>query len=129
MAVRPIRSQSRRRLLKPRSMPRWTALLGALMLVLMLWTGSAAHAVEQLDCVPVAADTIGHYDGDTDQVPADPDKGVAHHHAGCSGHQLAAPASSDELQLSSSGREAPFAVSSADLAGRTPDAQLRPPIA
>lgn len=110
-------------------MPRWSALLGALMLVLMIWTGSAAHAAEQLDCLPVAAETIGHYDGDSDQVPADPDKGVAHHHAGCSGHQLAGPANSTDLHLAFSGGDVPFPARPADLAGRTPDGNLRPPIA
>ena len=129
MAVASLRSHRPLRLLRPRAMPRWTALLGALMLVLMIWTGSAAHAAEQLDCLPVAAETLGHFDGDSDQVPADPDQGVAHHHAGCSGHQLAGPASSNDLHSGLSSLHVPFPSLAADLAGRTPDANLRPPIA
>lgn len=110
-------------------MSRWTTLFGALMLVLMLWSGSAAHAVEELNCNPVAAETIGHYEGDTDQVPADPDMGVAHHHAGCSGHQLAAPLDSMGLDIAITGVAKPYVRPLTGLPDVVPDAELRPPIA
>lgn len=110
-------------------MSRWITLLSAFMLVLMLWTGSVAHAAEQLNCLPTAGEAIGHYEGDPDQVPADSDTGVAHHHAGCNGHQLAAPTDGDEIRLMLPIRELPFATGNGYVTGRTPDTQLRPPIA
>lgn len=110
-------------------MYRWVSLLGAVMLILMLWTGSAAHAAERFDCMPVTAEAAGHFDGDQDQVPARPDQGAAHHHSGCSGHQLAAPASLSSLVTDFSQKTVPFAWREAGVPGRGPDADLRPPIA
>lgn len=129
MAVIAARSQHPWHLLRAHPVRRWTALLGSLLLVLMLWTGTVAHAAEQLDCVPVAADTLGHYEGDSDQVPADPDKGVAHHHAGCGGHQIAAPSGGLDIYFADAIPVRPTGSSLAGLHGRSPDRQLRPPIA
>ena len=110
-------------------MNRWISLLGAVMLVLTLWTGSAAHAAERFDCLPLTAEAGAHYDGDRDQVPSTPDQGVAHHHSGCSGHHVAAPATLAEASLFSSGMIRRFPLS--DTAPPGPDAEnhLRPPIA
>lgn len=129
MGVTAAHSHRLRHLLRARPVRRWTSLLGSLLLVLMLWTGTVAHAAEQLDCNPVAADTVGHYEGDSDQVPVDRDQGVAHHHAGCSGHQLAAPSGDVEIDFAGSSLIVPVRSPLAGLHGRSPDRQLRPPIA
>ena len=110
-------------------MHRWTSLVGAMMLVLMLWTGGAAHAAERFDCMPVTTDVAGHYDGDQDQLPSSPDQGVAHHHSGCNGHHVAAPASLHTIDMSQSGKSIPLAWREAGVPGHSPDTDLRPPIA
>ena len=99
------------------------------MLVLMLWTGGAAHAAERFDCIPVTAETIDHFDGDEDQVPSSPDQGVAHHHSGCGGHHVAAPASVASIGIGALGRAIPLAWREAGVPGHDPDGDLRPPIA
>ena len=110
-------------------MTRWTTLVGTLLLVLMAWTGTSAHAAERSDCIPVTEQNVKHFDGDRDEVPFDFDPGVAHHHAGCSGHQIGAPDHSAEINLSM--RSAPLIRLTVDVSpsGREPEDQLRPPIA
>lgn len=110
-------------------MSRWKALIGAMMLVLMLWAGGLADAAERVDCIPATAETAGHYDGDSDQLPTDRDQGVAHHHSGCSGHQLGAPAEQPLAIVNHSAAALPVAMTDARLHGYDPDGQLRPPIA
>ena len=112
-----------------RLMSMWKATFGALMLVLMLWTGGIAHAAEQIQCIPVTAEAAGHFDGDSDQVPSEREKGVAHHHAGCSGHHLAAPGDSSALLIDPSAATMPLPWREAGVPGRGPDNLLRPPIA
>ena len=110
-------------------MPRWTFLVGAMMLVLMLWTGGVAHAAKGFDCIPAAAEAPGHFDGDGDEVPSDRGEGVAHHHAGCSGHQLGTPGEGPAMVLGTSSDTAPFSWRESGVPGRGPDSLLRPPIA
>ena len=110
-------------------MIRLKPIFGALMLVLMLWTGGLAHAAERAVCIPAAAETGGHYEGDDDQLPSDREQGVAHHHAGCSGHQLAAPAEQPAMIAKHVSGPAPLARSQRGLYGHDPDGRLRPPIA
>ena len=107
----------------------WKTLIGAMMLVLMLWTGGLAHAAERVDCIPATAEAAGHYDGDDDQLPSDRDQGVAHHHSACSGHQLAAPAEQPSAIVNHSAAAVPVARTDTRLHGHEPDGQLRPPIA
>lgn len=116
-------------LLRAPLMNRWTSLLGAMMLVLMLWTGGAAHAAERFDCIPVTAESVEHFDGDQDQVPSSPDQGVAHHHSGCNGHHLAGLDNLATIDISGSGQAMPLAWREAGVPSHSPDADLRPPIA
>jgi hypothetical protein len=111
------------------SMSRWTNLVGALLLVLMVWTGSSAHAAERFDCIPVTEQNAGHFEGDRDEVPSDPDQGVAHHHTGCSGHHVATPGQFATLGFSIRSAGLTSARQDADHPGREPESQLRPPIA
>lgn len=114
---------------RAKSMLGLKTLFGALMLVLMVWTGGLAHAAEQIECIPVTSEAAGHFEGDGDQLPSDPDQSVAHHHAGCSGHQVAAASGSPALSFAPSARTAPHAWREAGAPGREPDTHLRPPIA
>lgn len=104
-------------------------LLSAMMLVLMLWAGGVAHAAEMVECIPAAAEAAGHYDGDGDQLPSDREQGVAHHHTGCSGHHLAAPAGVSETPMSYLGSARCFSLNETGPPSHNPDNRLRPPIA
>ena len=112
-----------------RPVSRLLTILMGLVLLLSMATGAVAHASEQI-CSPVTevSASVGHSDGDGDQLP-DTDKGVPHHHGGCHGHHVAAPADHKVAA-------GPIASSSDLLAGATtiaasvlPDTSLRPPIA
>ena len=110
-------------------MRRLLSLVSILMLAVMLWTGTTAHAAEAMGCVEVSAEAFGHFDGDSDQVPADPDKGVPHHHGGCHGHHVgvAVDAEAPKAAPAASGTRGlrPEAMD----AGCDPGTTLRPPIA
>ena len=111
-----------------RRMLRLINLLTALLLVLMVWTGTAAQASERIDCNPVcelAADGIG---SDRDEVPLDPDKSVAHQHTGC-GHHIAGPILDIVPGPQVRARIVVLARQDAGHPGRQPDSDLRPPIA
>lgn len=109
-------------------MQRWTSLLGALMLVLTLWTGGAAHAAG-FDCMSVPAEANGHFEDGQDKEQPAPDQNVAHQHSGCSGHHLTPPAEIVAAGTQLSGQLAPVAWRESGKPGRGPDSHLRPPIA
>lgn len=110
-------------------MNRRTTIVGALMLLLMLWTGGLAHAAEQATCIPATAESAAHFDGDGDEFPPDSGQNTAHHHTGCSGHQIAASVEDPKLSLPNFSVSLPFPRRQAGLHGHDPDGQLRPPIA
>lgn len=108
---------------------RWTSVLGALMLVLVFWTGGAAHAAESFRCVPATAEAAGHFEGDSDQTPADRGQDVAHHHSGCSGNHVAATADAPVVDFPYLAGSIALVWREAGVSGRGPDSELRPPIA
>ena len=110
-------------------MLRWTSIVGAVMLVLMLWTGGAAHAAERFSCIPVGAETTVHFDGDRDQAPSQSDSDAMHHHSGCNGHHVAAPEDNSSISIRESKGATPFAWRETGMPSRIPDSELRPPIA
>lgn len=110
-------------------MRRWTTFLTAMILVFTLWAGGMAHAAEKFDCIPVTAEAAGHFDGDGDESPSGGEQGVAHHHAGCSGHQLATPNEPSDVIIGAAARVVPVAWREAGVPARGPDSLLRPPIA
>ena len=110
-------------------MARWKPFLGAMMLVLMLWTAGMAHAAERFDCMPTTSETADHFDGDGDESPSGRDQGVTHHHSGCSGHHVAAPSDAASVPFEPPAVSDPFTWRQMGVPGRGPDAQLRPPIA
>ena len=122
-------SVSRLSLLRARLMHRWVSFLGSLLLSFALLTGGVAHAAEKFDCIPVTAEATGHFDGDGDEAPSGGEQGVAHHHAGCSGHQLATSDEASDLNIGATVRAIPVAWREAGVPSRSPDSLLRPPIA
>ena len=110
-------------------MRRLLSFVGTLMLLVLVFTGTTAHAAEAFGCIEVRADSAGHFDGDRDQVPADADKGVAHHHGGCGGHCVAVPATVDGAQTSSGDEAPPAFRARRGLPSLEPGRALRPPIA
>ncbi|MEH3047400.1 hypothetical protein [Sphingomonas adhaesiva] len=65
--------------------------LACLMLLLTGLSG-AAHAAEAAGGALGGVAFTVHSDGDGDEVPADGDSGVLHHHASCHGHDTGEPA-------------------------------------
>ena len=110
-------------------MHRWIHLLGALALVLLLWTGGTARAAEGYLPITVAEESVGHFAGDKDEVPSDQHDGAPHHHFACGEHAATAGAHDPaEAVVDLSGMPGPGRPRSV-LDGREPDTQLRPPIA
>ncbi len=110
-------------------MRRLLSFVSALMVVLMLWGGTAAHAAEAMQCVESTAASTGHFVGDADEVPGDSDKATPHHHGICHGHCMGVPAEGDPVRAAEHA-EAPDAISQQDFhSGTPPDSTLRPPIA
>lgn len=110
-------------------MRRLAALIGTLMLAVMLWTGTAARAADLAGCIEISAETAGHFEGDDDQVPSDPDKGAPHHHGGCHGHHVAVPNEGDAIPLAVDLSDSIGLRLATKTAGCDPGTTLRPPIA
>lgn len=100
-----------------------------LMMALVVWSATSAQAAEAIECVEVSGSAAGHFEGDTDQVPADSDKGTTHHHAVCHGHCSAI--ADTEVAGAPLGSEAQRAspLEPQLLSGADPGQDLRPPIA
>lgn len=109
-------------------MRRFLHLCGALALAVMLWTSATAHAREVIGCPEASGAVAGHYDGDADQVPADSDPSVPHHHGGCHGHHVAVSHADDGCDTSVATSLRGHA-SEHMTTGCDPGSSLRPPIA
>lgn len=110
-------------------MRRLLPLISAFMLVLVLWTGTSAHAAEAMDCAEVTTSAAGHFEGDGDEVPGDSDQATPHHHSACHGHCIAMPsgAESTDQHTADPGLLAGLVT---DLRlGTGPSTAIRPPIA
>ncbi len=109
-------------------MARILTFLTCLAVVVSLGWGSFAHAMEPVGCIDVETSAVtGHVEGDRDEVPADGDKGYPHHHAGCQGHQVAAPFESAPTFAPVS-IDRPLGLAQlVELHGATTDPALRPP--
>jgi hypothetical protein len=100
--------------------------LACLMVVLTSWSGMA-HAAEAAGGNFGAVMFILHTQGDGDEVPADADKAVPHHHSICHGHDIGTPASAPTAQLLADVvARLPLAQANA-LAGTGAPVRLRPP--
>ena len=109
-------------------MPRWTSFLGAILLVLMLWTGGAAHAAERFENISATTEVTDPYGGDQDPVPSTPNNCATHNHSGCAGDHFA-PTSTPSIGLALPQKTASFAWHEVGVPGHSPDNALRPPIA
>jgi hypothetical protein len=109
-------------------MRRLLAMIACLGLILSLGVGSMAHALEPPPCVGIA-DAELHWSGDADQLPSDADKGYPHHHGGCHGHHVAAPAESGGTAVMALPQVARDPCETTQPAGTGSLPGLRPPIA
>ncbi len=100
-----------------------------LMMAMVTWSATSAQAAEAVECIEVSGSVAGHFEGDSDQVPADPDKGTTHHHAVCHGHcsAIADTGFSGTPIPSQPQRARPLEAQL--LSGSDPGQALRPPIA
>lgn len=97
---------------------------------LSLVFGSVSHATEPVRCLSTTEATqLGHSTADRDQVPSDTEKGFAHHHGGCHGHQIGEPTATKTVHPAL----VTSTISVRDAAERHTSASanpgLRPPIA
>ncbi len=67
------------------------SLLACLMLVLTGFAGMT-HAAEAAGGSVLGLELVVHAPGDGDEVPADSDNGLPHHHNACHGHDVGTPA-------------------------------------
>jgi len=110
-------------------MRRLAAFVCVMMAAVLLWTAGPVRAMEIVDCAEVSSEAPGHYDGDSDQVPSDPDKGAPHHHGGCHGHCAAVPVGDGRADLTDLGSNAQGLRRTSFPTGCDPGTSLRPPIA
>ena len=101
-------------------------LMSCLMLLLIGWS-SMAHAAE-----PVGGNLAGiaftvHAPGDGDEVPADGDTGVPHHHGVCHSHDTAHPAMAAEPAYSACLSNRGFVFRARILTAADQNVALRPP--
>jgi hypothetical protein len=108
-------------------------ILAYLMLVLSLGTTATAHVLERPDVSTFTHQTgasenvDGHTPGDSDQVPADEDKGYPHHHGGCHGDHIAAPIKLSAATHTRHFRLTPVRVNRVERPLSAADPALRPP--
>ena len=114
-------------------MRRLLNILACLMLVCSLGATATAHALERPDASISGSETPGeqiaegHTPDDSDQVPADGDKGYPHHHGGCHGDHIAAPVKVASTTVMRDLRLAPVFTGQTMLPLSTADPALRPP--
>jgi len=106
------------------------AIVAAFCLFAGLANGAIAHAVELTAHEDVgAAGSWQHFNGDSDEVPADSDKNYPHHHNMCHGHELATPLKSCAVAIVPDRAPALTAGPGRALTSASPARALRPPIA
>ena len=105
---------------------RWGLLLLGLLACSLVATATV-HAREALGAPAISCGGEMHVDGDRDQVPADPDQGVPHHHGTCHGHAFALEANPQAAVKRQRRSSQTFARRGHSLASRSIDPALRPP--
>ena len=100
--------------------------LTCLMLVLTSFSG-IAHAADLAGGSIVGVEFTVHAAGDIDEVPADSDKNVPHHHNYCHGHDVGAPARTMGEYARVLRAPTPPLAAAASLDGRTGMVHPRPP--
>ena len=108
-------------------MRRLLPLISCLMLALVLFSGTTAHAAEAAGSG--ATEVLGHYDGDRDQVPADEHGSVPHHHGICHADHVGLPAGLASPGIETAAEAALQIAPPTHHPSAEPGAALRPPIA
>ncbi|WHO38875.1 hypothetical protein PMI04_020445 [Sphingobium sp. AP49] len=71
-------------------MRRLLPIIALMMLALTGWS-AMAHVAEETGGKIAGVEIVTHAPGDGDEVPADSDNGLPHHHISCHGHDVGAP--------------------------------------
>lgn len=100
--------------------------LACLMLMLTTMSGMA-HAADVTGGSIAGVELSMHTDGDSDEVPADSDKGYPHHHTVCHGHDIGKPMQPDGAWAHIAPGMQAVASLVAILSGTTGTVDLRPP--
>lgn len=66
-------------------MRRLLPMLRVMFLAVLLWTGSAVHAAEAVDCGVIESTCTSDVDSGGEEAPGEPDQCLCHH-GGCHGH-------------------------------------------
>ena len=105
---------------------RWGLLLFALLACSLVVTATV-HAREALGMSAMSCSGEAHAEGDGDQVPADTDQGVPHHHGTCHGHAFALETDAQSAVQRQRPSSQIFARRGQSLASLSVDPALRPP--
>jgi len=105
---------------------RWGLFLLALLACSLVATATL-HAGETLDAPAISCGGEAHTESDGDQVPADTDQGVPHHHGTCHGHAFAVAMDAHSTIRRQRHSSQIFARRGQGLASRSVDPVLRPP--
>ena len=88
---------------------------------------ATVHAQESFAAVDISCGGTMHAEGDGDEVPADSDQRMPHHHGACHGHSLTAPVMSSALTAMAVACEIPNPSGTPRFANRTIGPALEPP--
>jgi len=108
-------------------MLRRTWILLLCLLASSLMATATVHAQESYGAGRISCEGIAHVDGDADQVPADGDQALPHHHATCHGHGLSTATSFPAFPSMKCARALPRASDPSLLAERMVGPALEPP--
>jgi hypothetical protein len=114
-------------------MLRFLGLLAYVLVSMSVGMTSIAHAMEPAGGTTIAASAttlvaeLGHTQGDSDEVPADSDKGYPHHHVSCHGDHLATAYECGGNVLASTRPDEMTLGALFPLPSRATDPALRPP--
>jgi hypothetical protein len=102
-------------------------IVASLMLALVLFSGTRAHAAEAAGVAET--EIIAHFEGDGDQAPADEHGPAPHHHGLCHADHVGIAADLGARELIGHAEVAPLASGPLHLPSASLGAALRPPIA
>ncbi|MBC9031406.1 hypothetical protein IAG41_03280 [Sphingomonas sp. JC676] len=88
---------------------------------------ATVHAREALGAPAISCSGEAHSEGDLDQVPADADQDVPHHHGTCHGHAFAVETDAQSAVKQQRISSQVFARRGQSLASLSVDPVLRPP--
>lgn len=114
-------------------MLRLVGLLAYILVSISIGLTSVAHAMEPQGGLSIPAGQtaivaeFGHTQGDSDEVPADSDKGYPHHHFSCHGDHIAARLDCEPVVLADARSLRAEPVGLTPLPSRIGDPALRPP--